>query len=256
LIFQANPIEQFLAVLGYWDHLFSGFLLTMWMYIWALIIGFFLGLFLALSRQYGHYSKRWWFIPPLDRISTVYIEIFRGTPLIAQLFFFFYLPNALNISPDIMVLQTSFNIFDRVINLKLMDYPIFIGILALSLNSGAYQAEYLRGSLISVGTGQLEAAQSIGMSRLSSIRHIVLPQALRRVIPSWSNEAAYLPKYTVLVYFIGGVEELFSQADFIQHKTFFPLTTYIIVAIMFVIVITLISKLLEVIHKRTRIPGL
>ncbi|GAH10486.1 unnamed protein product, partial [marine sediment metagenome] len=51
-------------------------------------------------------------------------------------------------------------------------------------------------------------------------------------------------------------EELFSQADFVQHKTFFPLTTYIIVAVMFVIVITLISKLLEVIHKRTRIPGL
>ena len=237
MIFQANPIEQLVAVLGYWDRLFSGFLLTMWMYIWALILG-------------------WWFIPPFDKISTVYIEIFRGTPLIAQLFFFFYLPNALNISPDIVVLNTSFNLFNREINLKLLDYPIFIGILALSLNSGAYQAEYLRGSLISVGTGQLEAAKSIGMSRLLSIRHIVLPQALRRVIPSWSNEAAYLPKYTVLVYFIGGVEELFSQADFIQHRTFFPLTTYIIVAIMFIIIITLISKLLDVIHKRTGIPGL
>ena len=255
MIFQANPFEQFFAVLNYWDRLFSGFLLTMWMYIWALLIGFFLGLFLALLREYGH-SKRWWFIPPLDKISTVYIEIFRGTPLIAQLFFFFFLPNALNISPDIMVIETSFNFFNREINLKLLDYSIFVGILALSLNSGAYQAEYFRGSIISVGTGQLEAAQSIGMSRLSSIRHIVLPQALRRVIPSWSNEAAYLPKYTVLVYFIGGVEELFSQADFIQHKTFFPLTTYIVVAIMFLITITLISKILEVIHKRTSIPGL
>jgi len=256
MIFQANPIEQLLAVLGYWDRLLSGFLLTMWMYIWALLIGFFIGLFLALLRQYAHYSKRWWFIPPLDKIATVYIEIFRGTPLIAQLFFFFFLPNALNISPDIMVLKTSFNFLDREITLKLLDYPIFVGILVLSLNSGAYQAEYFRGSIISVGTGQLEAAQSIGMSRLSSIRHVVLPQALRRVIPSWSNEAAYLPKYTVLVYFIGGVEEIFSQADFIQHKTFFPLTTYIIVAIMFIITITLISKLLDVIHKRTRIPGL
>ncbi|MFX0074195.1 MAG: amino acid ABC transporter permease [Candidatus Hermodarchaeota archaeon] len=256
MIFQANPFEQLIAVWNYWDRLFSGFLLTMWMYVWALLFGFFLGLLLALARQYGKYSKRWWFIPPLDRISTLYIEIFRGTPLIAQLFFFFYLPNALNVSPDIMVIETSFIFFDKVITLKLLDYPIFIGILALSLNSGAYQAEYLRGSLISVGTGQLEAAQSIGMSRLSSVRHIVLPQALRRVIPAWSNEAAYLPKYTVLVYFIGGVEDLFAQADFIQHKTFFPLTTWIIVAIMFLIIITLISKLLEIIHKRTGIPGL
>lgn len=256
MIFQENPIEQLIAVWNYWDRLFSGFLLTMWMYVWALILGFFLGLLLALMRQYGKYSKRWWFIPPLDRISTLYIEIFRGTPLIAQLFFFFYLPNALNVSPEIMVIKTSFIFFDKVITLKLLDYPIFIGILALSLNSGAYQAEYLRGSLISVGTGQLEAAQSLGMSRLSSIRHIVLPQALRRVIPAWSNEAAYLPKYTVLVYFIGGVEDLFAQADFIQHKTFFPLTTWVIVAIMFLIIITLISKLLDIVHKRTGIPGL
>lgn len=256
MIFQANPIEELVAVFGYWDHLLSGFLLTMWMYAWALLMGFLLGLFLAILRQYGHYSKRLWFIPPLDKIATGYIEIFRGTPLLAQLFFFYFLPNALNTSKDIPVLETSFILFDKVISLKLLDFPIFIGILTLSLNSGAYQAEYIRGAIISVGTGQLEAAQSIGMTRLSSIRHIVLPQALRRVIPSWSNEAAYLPKYTVLVYFIGGVEDLFFQADFIQHKTFFPLTTYVIVAIMFLITITLISKLLEIIYKRMKIPGL
>ena len=244
MIFQANPFEQLLAVLEYWDRFLSGFLLTMWMYVWALSLGFFLGLLLALSRQYGHFS--------ISKIAIFYIEIIRGTPLLAQLFFIFFLPNALGFSPNIMVIETS--LFDR--NFKLLDYPIFVGILTLILNSGAYQAEYLRGAIVSVGTGQLEAAQSIGMSRFSTIRHIVLPQTLRRVIPSWSNEAAYLPKYTVLVYFIGGVEELFSQADYIQHRTLFPFTTYIIVAIMFLITITLISKLLDIIHKRTRIPGL
>jgi len=248
MIFQANLIEELLAVLAYWDRLLSGFLLTMWMYGWALFMGFLLGLFLAILRVYGRTI--------FSGIATGYIEIIRGTPLIAQLFFFFFLPNALNIPSKMWVFEPSFSIFDKEISLKLLDYPIFIGILTLSLNSGAYQAEYLRGAIVSVGAGQLEAAQSLGMSRLSSIRHVVLPQALRRVIPAWSNEAAYLPKYTVLVYFIGGVEELFSQADFIQHKTFFPLTTYIIVSIMFLITITSISKLLEFIHKRTAIPGL
>jgi len=248
MIFQVNPIEQLLAVWGYWDRLLSGFLLTLWMYGWALFLGFLLGLFLAILRVYGG--------TVFSGIASGYIEILRGTPLLAQLFFIFYLPHALNLPPEMLVVEPSFSIFGRNISLKLLDYSIFVGIITLSLNSGAYQAEYLRGAIISVGAGQLEAAQSVGMSRLSSIRHVILPQALRRVIPAWSNEAAYLPKYTVLVYFIGGVEEIFSQGDFIQHKTFFPLTTWIIVAIMFLITITLISKLLEFIHKRTAIPGL
>ncbi|MFX0009796.1 MAG: amino acid ABC transporter permease [Candidatus Hermodarchaeota archaeon] len=248
MIYQANPFEQIFSVLNYWDRLLSGYLLTMWIYMLALVIGFLLGLLLAIIKVYGGVV--------FSKIAIGYIEIIRGTPLLAQLFFIFYLPYALDFNTNILVIRTSFYIFDREIILKLMDYPIFIGILTLGLNSGAYQAEYIRGAIISVGKGQLEAARSIGMSRLSSVRHIVLPQAFRRMIPAWSNEAAYLPKYTVLVYFTGGVEELFFQADFIQHRTFFPLTTYIVVALMFLITISLTSKLLEYIHNRTRIPGL
>jgi len=247
-MFQVNPIEEAFAVLKYWDLLFSGFLLTMWMYVWALFFGFLLGLVLSILRQYGGLI--------LSRISAGYIEIIRGTPLLAQLFFIFFLPYSLNITPEIWNLEASLRILDKDIIIKLLDYPIFIGILTLSLNSAAYQAEYLRGAMISVETGQLEAAQSLGMSRLASIHRIVLPQALRRVIPAWSNEAAYLPKYTVLVFFIGGVKEIFYQADLIVHKTFYPLTTYVVVAIIFIVTITLISKGLDIIHKRTAIPGL
>ncbi|MFX1513839.1 MAG: ABC transporter permease subunit, partial [Promethearchaeota archaeon] len=108
---------------------------------------------------------------------------------------------------------------------------------------------------ISVGSEQLVAAQSLGMSRLAGIRHIILPQALRRVIPAWSNEAAYLPKYTVVVYFIG-VLDLFAQAYTIAFITFQVIITYSIVAIIFLIVITLISKFLDSLYKRTAIPGL
>ena len=248
MMFQFNPFQQLESVLGYWDHFLSGFLLTMWIYIWALLFGFILGLFLAILRVYGGFI--------FSKIATSYIEIIRGTPLLAQLFFIFFLPYAFNIVPHFMTFETNFYLFNKEITLKLLNYQMFIGILTLSLNSGAYQAEYIRGAIASVGTGQIEAAQSLGMSRLSSIRHIIFPQALRRVIPSWSNEAAYLPKYTVLVYFIGGVEEIFFQADFVQHKTFFPLTTYIIAALMFLITISLISKLLEFIYNRIRVPGL
>jgi len=77
MIFQGttNPIAELLTVLEYWDHIFSGFLLTMWLYAWALMMGFFLGLILATLRQYGGWI--------LSRIATVYIEFMRGTPLLA-----------------------------------------------------------------------------------------------------------------------------------------------------------------------------
>ncbi|MFX0024397.1 MAG: amino acid ABC transporter permease [Candidatus Hermodarchaeota archaeon] len=244
MILQYNPIQEIITVLGYWDRLLVGFLTTMWLYGWALVIGFFLGLFLALLRQYGGVI--------LSRIATGYIEFVRGTPLIAQLFFLFY---GLNIPVGNWAIIGRFTLFDTEIVFVFLSHRVLFGIISLSLNSAAYQAEYLRGSIMSVGSGQLLAAQSLGMSRLAGIRHIVLPQALRRVIPSWSNEAAYLPKYTVVITLIGATE-LFGQAGTIVSDTAISLTTYIIVAIIFLATIAIISKGLDYIHKRTGIPGL
>ncbi len=245
MIFQQNnPIGEIFTILGYWDRILSGFLTTMWLYVWALMIGFFLGLLLSLFRQYGGRI--------LSRVSGGYIEFIRGTPLIAQLFFIFY---GLNIPVGTWNVLARFSIFDKNITFIFLNHRILFGIIALSLNSAAYQAEYLRSSIMSIGAGQLMAAQSIGMSRVAGIRHIILPQALRRVIPAWSNEAAYLPKYTVVVSLIGATE-LFGQAKSIVADSFISLTTYIIVAIIFLITIAIISKGLDTLHKRTEIPGL
>ncbi len=241
---QTNPIEEFFTVLGYWDRIISGFLSTMWLYGWALMIGFFFGLFLSLLRQYGGVVS--------SRVAAAYIEFIRGTPLIAQLFFIFY---GLNIPVGSWNFLTEFKMLDKDITFIFLNHRVLFSIVALSLNSTAYQAEYLRGSMMSVDAEQLMAAQSIGMSRLSGIRHIVLPQALRRVIPAWSNEAAYLPKYTVVVSLIGATE-LFAQAKSIVAVSFISLTTYIIVAIIFLVTIAIISKGLDILHKRTGIPGL
>ena len=244
---QPNFFEQFLSAFLYWDKIFSGFLLTMWLYMWALLLGFFFGLFLAILRQYGGMI--------LSRISTVYIEIFRGTPLLVQLLFFYYIPFSFNFPIGNWSFESNFQIFDEGISIIWLNHRTLIAIITLGLNSAAYQAEYLRGAIMSVRSEQLVAAQSIGMSRLSGIRRVVLPQALRRVIPAWSNEAAYLPKYTVVVYFIG-VLEVFAQAYIIAFETFAVIPTYIIVAIIFLIMITIISKGLDILHKRTAIPGL
>jgi polar amino acid transport system permease protein len=242
-----TPIEEILIILEYWDHILSGFLLTMWLYGLAIVMGFFLGLSLAILRQYGGSI--------FSRIATGYIELVRGTPLLVQLLLLYFIPYSLNIPIGRWSFSTNFIILDKDITIILLDYRTLVGILALGLNSSAYQAEYFRGAIMSIGTGQLMAAQSLGMSRLSGIRHILLPQALRRVIPAWSNEAAYLPKYTVIVYFIG-VEELFAKAHYIVAQEFISLATYIIIAFIFLVMITIISKVLDIIHKRTGIPGL
>lgn len=242
-----TPIEEILIILEYWDHILSGFILTMWLYGLAIVMGFFLGLSLAILRQYGGSI--------FSRIATGYIELVRGTPLLVQLLLLYFIPYSLNIPIGRWSFSTNFIILDKDITIILLDYRTLVGILALGLNSSAYQAEYFRGAIMSIGTGQLMAAQSLGMSRLSGIRHILLPQALRRVIPAWSNEAAYLPKYTVIVYFIG-VEELFAKAHYIVAQTFLSLATYIIIAFIFLVMITIISKVLDIIHKRTGIPGL
>ncbi len=235
---------DYCIVIGFWDRLVAGFLTTMWLYGWSLMFGFFLGLTLALLRQYGGSI--------FSRGATIYIEFIRGTPLIAQLFFLFY---GLNIPIENWNLLTEFTIFGKEITFVFLNHRILFGIMALSLNSAAYQAEYFRGAMMSVGSGQLLAAQSLGMSRVTAIRHIILPQALRRVIPAWSNEAAYLPKYTVVVSLIG-TTELFGQAKTIVSNTFISLSTYIIVAIIFLVTITIVSRGLDLLHKRTGIPGL
>ncbi|MHA1477951.1 MAG: amino acid ABC transporter permease [Promethearchaeota archaeon] len=221
-----------------------------WLYGLALVIGFFLGLFLAILRQYGGQI--------FSRVATGYIEIIRGTPLLAQLLLLFYLPTSLGIVSTGWELEFNLILLGKDITITLFNQAILIGIITLGLNSAAYQAEYFRGAILSVGEGQIAAAESIGMSRLGGIYYVVLPQALRRVIPSWSNEAAYLPKYTVVVYFIG-VKELFREAFYIMTHPYIsinPITIYIVIALIFLVMISLISKGLDILHKRTGIPGL
>jgi polar amino acid transport system permease protein len=142
----------------------------------------------------------------------------------------------------------------RLGDVTILSHTIFMSILTLGLNSAAYQAEYFRGAIASIGAGQIQAARAIGMSDRMGIRHVILPQSLRRVIPAWSNEAAYLPKYTVVAYYIG-VEELLAKAHFIVTQTFLALPAYLFTALIFLIIITAFTLVLDFVYKRTRIPG-
>nr|KXH73592.1 MAG: hypothetical protein AM325_13780 [Candidatus Thorarchaeota archaeon SMTZ1-45] len=227
--------------------------MMMGLYAFALSFGFILGIIFAIARHYGG--------PVVSRLATAYIEFLRGTPLVAQILAFNILPFAINswlIAQGLQPLDVTWKIVGTDIygiTRTYLDITIIICALTLGLNSGAYQAEFFRGALSSLSAGQTLAAQSVGMTKRQEIRHIALPQSLRRAIPAWSNEAVYLPKYITVAYFVG-VPELFGAAKLIASRTYEALFVYGLTAIIFLILITAISWILEGIYKRVKIPGI
>lgn len=219
-------MNDFLGFLGMvLPDLLRGTRITLEIAVGALLIGFLVGLPTALLRIYGN--------PWLQRIVAGYINLFRGTPLLVQLFLVYYgLP--------------EFHVtFSR----------LTAAYLTLGLNSSAYQAEYFRGAIQSVGRGQMVAARAIGMSRMKAIRYIILPQALRLVLPSWSNEMIAMVKYTAVVFLIA-VPDLMGQAKIISSRYFAPISTYLIVAFIYMIIVGLVSLVLQYVGKKLETPGM
>jgi polar amino acid transport system permease protein len=202
-----------------------GFLVTFELTAVAISIGFVIGILLAVGRVYGNRLIR--------LLSTVYLTLFRGTPLLIQIFIIYFgLPS-----------------------LGIMISAFVSAIVALGLNSGAYQAEYFRGSIQAVKNNEIVAARALGMSKLQAIRYVVLPQTLRMVIPSWSNQLINLLKFSSLVYLIR-VQELMYEAKIIAGLTFRNFEVFTIVAIMYLTTALILSRILGMIEKKVRIPGL
>ena len=244
---------QWDRIAPYYDDLFNGFMMTMGLYIFALLLGLALGIVVAIARHYGG--------PITSRIATAYVEFLRGTPLLAQIILVVYVPPVINAfleSQGFAPIDTSWAI--RVPDFwgnpqKILDLRILLCAIMLGLNSAAYQAEFFRGAMGSISSGQSLAALSIGMTKRQEIRHVMLPQSLRRAIPAWTNEAVYLPKYTTVVYYVG-VQEIFLVSRLIVSRTYEVLPVYIILAVVFLVLISAISWLMNYIYNRVKIPGI
>jgi len=206
-------------MITYVGELLEGLLVTLELSFIALAIGMILGLAAALARIYGR--------KPLSYLANAYIELIRGTPLTVQLFIIYF---------GLPVLGVLFS-------------ATLSAIVALGINSGAYQAEYFRGALESIGRGQMEAAISLGMSKRQAIARVILPQALRLALPSWSNEAAYLPKYSSVAFLVT-VPELMARAKVVIAENLRPLEVYLVVGLIYIATIASISKILDMIYER------
>ncbi len=185
---------------------------TIYISVVAQAMGILLGLVAALARM-----SRFW---PFRLVSGVYVLVFRGTPVLVQIFFFYFalgLPNVLHLG--------VFNVTAEVSS----------GILALGINEGAYMREIIRAGIDSIDGGQMEAAKSLGMRQTLAMRRIVLPQALRVIVPPLGNEFNNMMKTTSLVYTIG-VYELFADAEQGYSQTFH--TEYFVAVAFWYLVLT------------------
>jgi polar amino acid transport system permease protein len=205
--------------------LLRGVLITVQLTIIGLALGFVIGLPAAIARVYG----RGW----VRRLAVAYIELFRGTPVLVQLFVIYHG------LPDVGL------VFSR----------LGAAYLALGLNSGAYQAEYFRGAIQAIGSGQMMAARSIGLSRIRAIRYVILPQALRLVLPAWSNEPIALMKATAIAFLIA-VPDLMTQGKTIAAHTYRPIDSYLAVAVIYLVLVFLLARLLQSFETRFELPGL
>ena len=216
--------DLFNIFLDSYPQLLEGLFITIILTVVTSITGTILGVFLSLGKIYGNKY--------VSRITTAFIGIIRGTPLLVQLFIIYFGLPQYGIRPS--ALMAAF--------------------ISFTINSGAYQAEYLRGSIQSISSGQLKAAFSLGMSRWQGIFNIILPQALRRVIPAWTNEFIYLLKYTSLAYMIGA-EEIMAKAKYIASRNYEYFKVYIIVAFLYLIVVLFFTSIFSLIEKKVSIPG-
>ncbi len=204
----------------------SGAVVTLYATGLAMVVGVVLGMLLAVMRLSPN--------PIVSGASWLYIFFFRGTPLLVQIIFWFNI-GALYQPSGLIPLGVPFGPALVHLNANSVISPFVAGILlALGLNEGAYMAEIVRAGIISVPEGQSEAAASLGMGRLKIMRHIVLPQAMRVILPPTGNETISMLKNTSLVSVIA-VGELLYKAQGIYSQNFETIPLLIVVSIWYLI---------------------
>ncbi len=214
----------------------AGAFITVYLTILSMLFGFIIAVPLAVMRVYGGRITR--------GLALTYTELIRGTPLLAQLFFLYF---GLSLASYIDAIG--------IVGQPGIPQPaVFVAIIGFTINSSAYQAEYIRSALQSVDAGQMLAARAVGLSSLQSIRHVILPQGLRYAIPGWTNEFVYLIKYSSLAAFIT-VPELFRRAQDIASASFRVTDIYIIVGLLYLALVLTTALAMGRLESTLAIPG-
>ncbi|MFC7175683.1 amino acid ABC transporter permease [Halosegnis marinus] len=215
----------------------SGAWLTVVLTVVSMLLGLVIAVPLSVARVYGGRLTR--------GVALAYTELIRGTPLLAQLFVLYF---GLSLSATIRELPFVGEGF-------VPGQAVFVAVIGFTINSAAYQSEYIRSALLSVEDGQLRAGRAVGLSRLDTIRYVVLPQGLRYAIPGWTNELVYLIKYSSLAAFIT-VPELYKRTSDIAAGNFRYFELLVLAGVIYLGLVLSASALMGRVEDRVSIPGL
>ena len=206
--------------------IFQGLLLTVEITLFGVLLGLGLGTLLAIGDIYGN--------KPVKAAIAVYVEFFRGSPLFVQLFLAVYTVPA-------------------ILNMRI-DHAI-MAFLVFGINSAGYQKGYVKGSIETILGDQMQAGLSVGMSKIQTLRHVILPQAYRLVIPSWTNEFCSLTKSTAVLSVVGFMDLVGAgRSILIRNMEIIPV--WLVIAAIYFVWITGVSKMMDIIYDKKKIPGI
>ena len=206
----------------------QGIVVTLELTVLAMVIGIVLGVVLAVMRLSPN--------PVVSVVSWVYIWLFRGTPVLVQIFFWYNLATVL----PYIGLGIPFTTIHWQAPTNSLIAPFMAATLGLGLNEAAYMAEIVRAGIISVEHGQTEAAQALGMTRLLVMSRIVLPQAMRVIIPPTGNETISMLKTSSLA-FVASVPELFTRSQQIASANFFVIELAIVASLWYLLMTSILT---------------
>ena len=212
----------------FWSYFNYGVLVTIMISVCVVFFGTILGVLVSLAKRSG--------IKPLEWLVSLYVWVFRGTPMVVQIMIAFNL-----IHMNLPTVQFG------ILNLYLS--RIVPGIIVLSFNSGAYISESVRAGIESIPKGQIEAAYSLGIRPWNTMRYVVLPQAIKNILPALGNEFVTITKDSSLLQTIG-VMELWNGAQTVATTTYLTLTPLLFAAFYYLIVTTAMTALLKQMEKR------
>ena len=220
-------IKQFITNKGY-ESVLNGLVVTVEIAVFGLLIGVVIGTLIGIVRVMPKYKL----LPRiLDKICVCYLELFRGTPMVVQLLIgYWVLLPALNIS---------------------VNSGVPVAIIVFGLNSGAYVSEIMRGGINSVDGGQLEAGRAVGLPYSVAMLKIVVPQAVKNILPTLGNEFIVLIKETSVVSFVA-VTDLYKSFKQLGDPTYDYVVPYLMLALTYLVMVLLISWGVRTLEKKLK----
>lgn len=220
-------IEKFLSTMKseyFRQLLLDGLINTVKVAVIGLIIGILIGTVIAIAKVAPKYKRT---VRILDKICSVYVAIFRGTPMVVQLLLAYYV-----MLPSLGVKNVN---------------ALTVGIVVFGMNSGAYVSEIMRGGLNSVDKGQMEAGRALGLNYTTTMIKVVIPQALKNILPTLGNEFITLIKETSVLSFIT-VYDLYTALSTIGSKNYEKMIPYLVMAMIYIILVLLITLLVKMLE--------